>query len=143
MEQTHVPAVALYPPAPNDCVVLSGILLAAHKGDMHSVKDYLSCQCDACKVNHPVNLTCDLNYGPLLIASGAGHADIVQLLLQHDADVEVSEAKSGMTCVMAAAQGLHENVLRLVLAAGALVYRKAAQSERGAGRRRNGRGVTT
>jgi ankyrin repeat protein len=57
---------------------------------------------------------------PLLIASLAGHADVVALLLERGADIEVRN-KGGLTALHAAAYGGNLDVVKLLVAKGAAV----------------------
>lgn len=56
----------------------------------------------------------------LLIASLAGHADVVALLLERGSDIEIRN-KGGLTALHAAAYGGHLDVVELLVAKGAAV----------------------
>ncbi|WP_426123298.1 ankyrin repeat domain-containing protein [Pararhizobium sp. PWRC1-1] len=57
---------------------------------------------------------------PLVIASLAGHADVVAVLLERGADIEVRN-KGGLTALHAAAYGGNLDVVKLLVAKGAAV----------------------
>lgn len=56
----------------------------------------------------------------LLIASLAGHADVVAVLLERGSDIEIRN-KGGLTALHAAAYGGHLDVVELLVAKGAVV----------------------
>lgn len=54
----------------------------------------------------------------LLLASYYGHLDLVELLLEHGADVKAGPSVNGLCCVGAAAQMGHTSVVRRLLKEG-------------------------
>jgi len=86
---------------------------AAKKGDVEGAKQLLD---QGAKVTEP-----DSSGEPaLLIASLAGHADIVALLLERGSPIEIRN-KGGLTALHAAAYGGNLDVVELLVAKGAAV----------------------
>lgn len=81
-------------------------------------------------VNQPAALTngAGLGHTPLLIASFQGHYKIVQMLLKHDANIEIG-ARDGATPLIAAASGGHMKIVKALLKAGANVFRRLESGE--------------
>jgi ankyrin repeat protein len=107
------------------CIVIAGIVLgisaalagplhdAAKDGDVGRVKQALD---QGANVAEPDNA----GEPALLIASLAGHADVVALLLERGADIEIRN-KGGLTALHAAAYGGNLDVVELLVIKGAAV----------------------
>lgn len=64
-------------------------------------------------------------YTPLMLASSRGHADVVEHLIEHGADMTLTDF-NGCTCLMAASKQGHVDVCRLLTGAGADLNAKGA-----------------
>jgi hypothetical protein len=111
--------------------LFSGILPAAHKGDLAEVQRYLRCQCDTCITSCPsVALCCSKGLTALLVAAKAGRAAVVEALLGAHADIEAAMQGTGETALMLAAGQCHPEVVRVLLAAGAKVFSRDTKGGR-------------
>jgi ankyrin repeat protein len=107
------------------CIVIAGIVLgisaalagplhdAAKDGDAGRVKQALDQGANAAEPD-------DAGEPALLIASLAGHADVVALLLERGANIEIRN-KGGLTALHAAAYGGNLDVVELLVTKGAAV----------------------
>ncbi|KZS52665.1 hypothetical protein AS890_29005 [Rhizobium anhuiense bv. trifolii] len=86
---------------------------AAGDGDVARVKQLLDQGSDLSEVD-------EAGEPALIIASLAGHADVVALLLDRGADIEIRN-KGGLTALHAAAYGGNLEVVKLLVAEGAVV----------------------
>ncbi len=84
---------------------------AAYKGDLKKVKEIID------RDPNQINVQDSLGYTPLHLASGKGHIEIVEFLLNHGADIE-SEIFDGETPLMLAARyaihGKYETIKTLL-----------------------------
>jgi hypothetical protein len=110
------------------------ILLAARQGDVAKVQQFLQCACDTCRKLPPGGLTCGNGWTALLVAAKHGRTAVVESLLAAKADVEATVTTTASTALIQAAAYFHPDVVRLLLNAGAKVYRADNQGE-GAGLR--------
>ncbi len=67
------------------------------------------------------SLTCYLSAGftPLILAATAGHADVVEILLDHGAEIEAQSERTKDTPLSLACSGGRYEVVELLLARGA------------------------
>lgn len=93
------------------------LVTAASKGDVAKVTDLLKKRVDV-NGKAPRNATDLAGQTALMAAAGAGHADIVRILLKHDANVNVRHEVGGTALTGAAARG-HLEVVKELLKAGA------------------------
>lgn len=98
------------------------LLQAVKTGDVEEVKSLLSLGSD-------VNARYDAAMTPLYWAAQEGQTTIVQLLLDHGADVNGSDLLSGWTALHMAAMYGHDSVVELLLNGGANIDATANEGE--------------
>ncbi len=77
---------------------------------------------------HIVNLTNKKGVSPLIVASSRGDTELVSLLLQSGADVNVQDAK-GRSALMSASKSGHPEVFSVLLQSGANVNKQNREGE--------------
>ena len=87
---------------------------AAEKGNINAVKKQLAAGVD-------VNEMMIVGMSPLQIASGAGHREIVELLIAEGADVEAKDSFIGRTALGHASMDGHKEIAELLITNGASV----------------------
>jgi hypothetical protein len=112
-------------------LVAAEILLAARQGDVAKVQQFLQCACDTCRKLPPGGLTCGNGWTALLVAAKHGRTAVVESLLAAKADVETTVTTTASTALIQASAYFHPDVVKLLLGAGAKVYRADHQGEAG------------
>ncbi|MGO9122044.1 MAG: TerB N-terminal domain-containing protein [Desulfomonilaceae bacterium] len=95
----------------------SQLLVAARSGDVAAVQKALRQKAD-------INVKGPDGWTPLMWAAVTGHVEVVRLLLDSGAEVNVAAKKSGDTALILAALKGHTEVVRLLLSKNALVELK-------------------
>jgi ankyrin repeat protein len=90
---------------------------AAYKGDLKKVKEIID------RDPNEINVQDAQGFTPLHLASGKGHIEIVEFLLNHGADIEL-EIFNGVTPLMLAAQYVTNETIKTLLEHGAKVNHK-------------------
>ncbi len=99
------------------CFDVRPIHKAAYKGDLKKVKEIIG------RDPNEINVQDAQGFTPLHLASGKGHIEIVEFLLNHGADIEL-EIFNGVTPLMLAAQYVTNETIKTLLEHGAKVNHK-------------------
>ncbi|MBI4025985.1 MAG: ankyrin repeat domain-containing protein [Verrucomicrobia bacterium] len=94
------------------------LLVAAQKGDLANVKNWLIKKADPNSKDPKHGMTA------LMLAAAKGHTDVARLLIAKGANVNATENTYGQTALMIAASGGHTEVAKLLIESGADVNAK-------------------